>query len=87
MKFFLSILDSKNQLNACFFKANGFLIFKYKHLFDKCETSLEKTRLIEDLWIKEHQATLIKDQHSNKIFTGIEFQNRNTMTMFLIKFG
>jgi hypothetical protein len=87
MDFFLSLLDQQNRLNSRFIKANRFLINKHISLFEKFDSDTEKNQLLEKLWNLENKGTLVRDENSSFKYQGIKFEDQNSLTLFLLKYG
>lgn len=74
-----------DSVSSIFIKANLHLIDRFSDLFLN-EDDITNKKLLEDLWVKEFNATLVFDD-VKKHYTKICFEDNKQKTLFLIRWG
>lgn len=79
----ISIFD-KADINHVFIRANSAIISQYKELFDGLTTATEKQVLLEELWKKEYNVTVIKEMET---WSKLAFDNEHAMFVFQLRWS
>lgn len=79
----ISILSDDGKIAGFYVKANIELLNSFSQHFELCQSYEDKTILLRNLWLSEHQAEIIENQ------TGIflRFTNELSRTVFLMRFS
>ena len=80
---FLSTVTD-NAPNLTFVRANARLINCHSTIFNKLQTDSKRDDLLETLWVTEYNAQLVKD---SKRYTGIKFKDKQSLSMFLLRWS
>ena len=89
-KFHIQVyLSEEQKINPVFIKANSYIVTKFKEKFDSLVTDSEKLCLLKELWMQEFKARFIEENccKNNIQVSKIQFNDQETMTMFLLKWG
>jgi hypothetical protein len=79
----IDIINSNGTIKSVFVKANAFLLEKYFEDFQKVDDA-HKITLLENLWLTEYKATLLK-KHDQ--WSCISFIRKIDHTMFLLRWS
>lgn len=73
------------KVNSYFVRANSYVIDKHRNSFLDGDVD-HNWRILERAWSEEFKASLIYDE-SSKMFTQLDFEKSEDMTMFLMRWG
>jgi hypothetical protein len=75
---------NKTDINHIFIRANSAILSQYKELFNELTTPREKQALLEELWKKEYNVTIIKELDT---WSGLKFDSDHAMFVFQLRWG
>ena len=79
----LSIFN-KSDINHIFIRANSAIISQYNESFNNLTTPAEKLLLLEELWKKEYNVTIIKELDT---WSELAFDSEHAMFVFQLRWS
>jgi len=75
---------NKTDINHIFIRANSAILSQYKELFNELTTPREKQALLEELWKKEYNVTIIKELDT---WSELAFDTEHAMFVFQLRWS